>query len=61
MTRPYFIAFKKKMVQRPPGKDAISVSRLARETRVRQQNLSRWLEEARSLPLVASDNRTVRE
>ena len=28
---------------------------------VRQQNLSRWLEEARSLPLAASDNLSVRE
>jgi hypothetical protein len=26
---------------------------LARETGVRQQNLSRWLEQARNLPLVA--------
>lgn len=49
------------MVQRLPGKDAVSASRLARETGVRQQNLSRSLEEARSLPLVASDNHTVRE
>ena len=35
--------------------------RLSSETGVRQQNLSRWLEEARSPPLVASDNCTVRE
>jgi len=50
-----------KMVQRLTGKDAVSAARLAREAGVRQQNLSRWLEEAHSHPLVASDNRTVRE
>ena len=54
MTRPYSLAFKQKMVQRLTGKDALSASQLARETGVRQQNLSRWLEEARSLPRVAS-------
>lgn len=61
MTRAYSVAFKQKMVQRLIGKDAGSACRLSRETGVRQQNLSRWLEDARSLPLVASDNRTVRE
>jgi hypothetical protein len=54
MTRPFSIAFKQKMVQRLIGKDAVSAMQLARETGVRQQNLSRWLEEARSLPLVGS-------
>jgi len=61
MTRPYSIAFKQKMVQRLTGKEAVSASRLAKETGVRQQNLSRWLDDARSLPLVSSDNRTERE
>ena len=55
MTRPYSLAFKQKMIQRLTGKDALSAAQLARETGVRQQNLSRWLQEARSLPLVASD------
>jgi transposase len=54
MTRPYSLAFKQKMVQRLTGKDAVSALQLARETGVRQQNLSRWLEEARSLPVVAT-------
>jgi len=54
MTRPYSLAFKQKMVERLTGKEAISATELARETGVRQQNLSRWLEEARSLPLMAS-------
>jgi len=61
MTRPYSLAFKQKMVQRLTGKDAVSAAQLARESGVRQQNLSRWLEEARSLPLVASDERSVRK
>src|SRR4029453_10740565 len=53
MTKPYSLAFKQRMVQRLTGKNAVSASQLARETGVRQQNLSRWLEQARSLPLVA--------
>ena len=55
MTRPYSLAFKQKMIRRLTGNDAVSASQLARETGVRQQNLSRWLEEARSLPRVASE------
>jgi transposase len=50
MTRPYSVAFKQKMIQRLTGKGALSASQLARRTGVRQQNLSRWLEDARSLP-----------
>jgi hypothetical protein len=55
VTRPYSIAFKQKMVQRLTGRNAVSALELARETGVRQQNLSRWLQEARTLPLVASE------
>ena len=61
MTRPYSIAFKQKMVERLTGRSALNASQLARETGIRQQNLSRWLEEARSLPLVASEKPTMRE
>lgn len=61
MTRPYSVAFKQKMVQRLTGKNALSAYQLARETGVRQQNLSRWLAEARNLPLVASKIPIVRE
>ena len=61
MTKPYSVAFKQKMVQRLTGKNAVSASELARETGVRQQNLSRWLEDARSLPLVASEKTRARE
>lgn len=56
MTRAYSLAFKQKMVERLTGKNALNQSQLAGETGVRQQNLCRWLEEARSLPLVASNN-----
>jgi transposase len=57
MTRPYSLAFKQKMVDRLTGKDALNPSQLARETGLRQQSLSRWLQEARSLPLVSADKR----
>jgi transposase len=56
MTRPYSLAFKRKMIEQLTGKDALSALQLSRRTGVRQQNLSRWLEEARSLPVVASDS-----
>ncbi|MEO8181761.1 MAG: hypothetical protein ABI895_23255 [Deltaproteobacteria bacterium] len=55
------MAFKQKMVQRLTGKNSVSALELARETGVRQQNLSRWLENARSLPLVASERTKARE
>jgi transposase len=55
MTRPYSIAFKQKMVERLIGKEAVSALQLSRQTGIRQQNLSRWLEEARSLPFMASE------
>jgi len=61
MTRPFSLAFKQKMVERLTGKSALNASQLARETGLRQQSLSRWLHEARSLPLVASDKRARQE
>jgi transposase len=61
MTRPYSVAFKQKMVQQLTGRRAVSAAQLARQTGVRQQNLSRWLAEARRLPFVASDKSIVRE
>lgn len=60
MTRPYSAAFKQKMVERLIGKNAISANQLSEETGVRQQNLSRWLREARNLPLVGSYRSSVR-
>ena len=59
MTKPYSVAFKNKMVQRLTGRNAVTASQLSRETGVRQQNLSRWLEDARSLPFVAEKPRPV--
>jgi transposase len=59
MTKPFSVAFKQKMVQRLIGKNAVTASQLSRETGIRQQNLSRWLEEARSLPTVAKKPKPV--
>ena len=59
MTRPFSVAFKQKMVQRLTGRNAVTASQLSRETGVRQQNLSRWLDEARSLPTVAKKPKSV--
>jgi hypothetical protein len=42
------------MIERLTGKNAVSASQLARETGIRQQNLSRRLEQARTLPLVTA-------
>jgi transposase-like protein len=61
MTRAFSITFKRKMVERLTGKNALNPSQLARETGIRQQNLCRWLDEARSLPLVAFHKRIARE
>src|SRR5580704_14084109 len=54
MTKPYSIAFKQKMIARLTGVNAVSAAELARETGVSQQNLSRWLSEARSSPFGAA-------
>ncbi len=53
MTKPFSVAFKQKMVHRLTGRNAVSATQLAQETGVAQQNLSRWLQEARSLPIMA--------
>jgi transposase len=60
LSKPFSVAFKQKMVERLTGKNAVSATQLARETGVNQQNLSRWLQEARSLPLVADRPKPVR-
>jgi transposase len=56
MGKAFSLAFKQKMVERLTGKNALNQSQLARETGVRQQNLCRWLEEARSLPIMVANN-----
>jgi transposase-like protein len=53
------MAFKQQMVARLTGVNAPSAAQLARETGIKQQNLSRWLSEARSLPFVAPANGVV--
>ncbi len=60
MSKPFSVAFKQKMVQRLTGKDAVSAMQLSRETGVRQQNLSRWLQEARSLPIMVDKPKSLR-
>ena len=59
MTKPFSIALKQQMIARLTGVNAVSAAQLARETGITQQNLSRWLSEARSLPFAASGNRIV--
>jgi transposase len=46
------MAYKQKMLERLTGKDAVSARRLSRETGVSQETLSKWLREARSLPVM---------
>ncbi len=50
------MALKQRMVARLTGVNALSAAQLARESGITQQNLSRWLSEARSLPFVATGN-----
>jgi transposase-like protein len=52
VTKPFSLAFKQKMVRRLTGKDPVSAHQLALETGLRQQTLSRWLQEASSLPVM---------
>lgn len=59
MTRPFSIALKQQMVARLMGVNAVSAAQLARETGITQQNLSRWLREARSAPFGAAAARIV--
>jgi transposase len=59
MTRPFSMALKQQMVARLTGVNAASAAQLARETGITQQNLSRWLSEARSSPFGATSNGVV--
>jgi transposase len=51
----YPLSLKRKMIEQLTGVNAVSQAQLARETGVRQQNLSRWLEEWRRGLLVTAD------
>lgn len=57
MTKPFSLAFKQKMVARLTGTDAVSARQLALETGLRQQTLSRWLQERSSLPVMPAQRR----
>jgi len=57
MTRPFSQAYKQKMIERLTGQDAVSARQASQETGVPQQTLSRWLLDARSLPLMAPRKR----
>lgn len=54
MTKPFSIALKETIVARLTGVNAVSAAQLARDTGISQQNLSRWLSEARSSPFGAA-------
>jgi transposase-like protein len=49
----YSIEYKRRMVQRLVGRDAVTAHELARTTGISQITLSRWLREARRLPAMA--------
>ena len=58
MTKPFSLAFRQRMVARLTGKDAVSARQLAQETGLRQQTLSRWLQDACSLSVMPSKRQT---
>ena len=52
MTKPFSLPFKEKMIERLSGADAISARKLADETGISQETLSRWLRDAHRLPIM---------
>ena len=54
MTRRFPIALRHQLIARLIGPNAVSAAQLSRETGITQQNLSRWLSEARDLPFEGS-------
>jgi transposase len=57
MTRPFSPAYKQKMIERLTGKDAVSARQMSMETGISQTTLSQWLQDARSLPVMAPRGR----
>jgi transposase len=55
------LAFKQKMIEKLTGREALSARELARRTGISQQTLSRWIRDARSLPMMASGRRKQKE
>jgi transposase len=60
MGKPYSVPFRQKMVRRLTGKDAPSAGRLAEETGISQATLSRWVREARRLPVMPTQSKRTR-
>jgi putative transposase len=58
VTRPFSLTFRQKMIERMSGVNAESARKVARDTGVSQETLSRWLLQARSLPLMPPPKRT---
>src|SRR4051812_27567977 len=50
MTRPFSQAYKQKMIERLTGKDAISARQASQETGISQATLSKWLQDAHTVP-----------
>jgi transposase len=57
MTKPFSLPYKQKMIERLTGAGSVSARRLASETGISQETLSRWLREARRLPDVPTKKR----
>ncbi len=53
MTRPFSLPYKQKIVEQLTGKSAKSARQVSREVGISQETASRWLRDARSLPLMA--------
>ena len=58
VTKPFSLPFKQKMIERMSGTDAESARKVSRETGISQETLSRWLRDARNLPLMPPPKRT---
>jgi transposase len=54
VTKPFSLPYKQKMIERLTGSSAESARRVARETGISQETLSRWLRQARNLPDMAT-------
>ena len=61
MTKPFSIPYKQKMIERLTGNSPDSARKVSAQTGISQQTLSRWLQEARSVPDVpAKKKRTAK-
>jgi transposase len=60
VTKPFSLAFKQKTVERLTGKNPASARQVARDLGISQETASRWLREARSLPVVPPRKRETR-